>query len=107
MSIVEHLRKLASGEAQPAVRRTGLCVELHERFPDAAQLALDLAAEQYDRFEYYSGELEYPIAPPGDGCPLRAYRARPDLWGDDEYGRRRREFCGFVADVLERSGRMW
>ncbi|MCP4443626.1 MAG: hypothetical protein GY810_32380 [Aureispira sp.] len=107
-NIVKHLRELASYETDPGTTECGICMEIYTKY-----VSIDDREEYY--FEGYtecmriigehpdhSGIKAFPIKHPYLD-PLKGYCAAENLWDiETEYGRTRREWCGYIADKLEK-----
>ncbi len=95
--MVDHLRALGNGVADPAVIILGICRELQEFFNEGYNAVVPF----YKDWPKYSGERSYPV-PYRLKSALWAFFSEPNLWSiDTQYGRDRRELCIFLADSVE------
>lgn len=98
--LIDHLQSIADGK-QLNKPCSGLCDivvnsavsdSLYELFGKAMKSVLKT-------WEHTSYNSMFPISHPSYKCPYDAYMKTDDLWAG-EYGRRRRELSGIVAEKL-------
>ena len=99
-AIIEHLRKLASGEVRPKDETKGICAEicmvLHVQMDDSLRLI--------QGWNKHSGEYSFPI--PRTSLKFwwthsMQYVKTENLWCGKQ-GELRRDLCAYMADKLER-----
>lgn len=104
--LIKHLRALANYEVEPVESAYGLCWEI-ECGIDYASPYLCLVEIIIRDWPRHSGSHSFPIGIATHRLSALYYfpeRYGFTMWGHDEYGRARRELCGYVADELEK---MW
>ena len=107
--LADHLEKLAAGTIEPVNPRLGICGELGLLIPLSrnsyhAFSKLDLVMDLVVDWPKYSGSLAFPVPHPAYNRPVDAFY-NPDYskWDTDtEYGRNRRELCGWLAEELRK-----
>ncbi|MCP4443625.1 MAG: hypothetical protein GY810_32375 [Aureispira sp.] len=99
--IVRHFRRLASGETDPESTMLGICGEICN-VPYCTSGIYDYCIGVMLGHPEYSGDKNYPIPHPSMDS-YNAFYDIKDLWDiETEYGRTRREWCGYIADKLEK-----
>ena len=108
--IVEHLRRLSAGEVRPARKMCGVCRELEDMYNvprmDIARAAIHwpVRDKRLDRRMGGGRYNSFPVPHPTEDNSSYAYLSGYDKWGQDAYGDKRREFCGWLADYIEEHG---
>lgn len=96
----KYLRYLADG-GDPHNYARGLCHSFRKEFGIVIEdLSIPNYIEIIQEFEYYSGEIMFPIKGETD-YPAIEFHENLDKW-TGEYGRRRRLFCAFLAEAIEK-----
>lgn len=89
--IITHLELLSTGEIDPFNVYLGLCHELEEHGVESVD---------FSDWPGHSGEEEYPVL--GGFDEFYAYKRNTrSMWGDNGYGRKRRELCGWLSAQLK------
>lgn len=79
----------------------GICGDIEAHTNSA--LDLDALKPTFVSWQYYSGDLIYPVPSPQAGmCPSRKYKNTDDVWVDD-YGDLRMDLLNHCIKTLERS----
>ena len=105
--IIDHLRKLASGEIEPSVPVFGLCCEInvltHKLCCDGIESHMELS---YKSWPKWSTSVSYPVPSPFEGgedaAEVMYYFANSDAkWRTGQYAEDRKDLCRHVANYLE------
>ena len=107
--VIDHLRKLASGEAKPKKPNCGLCCEIYDFTQPLnysySEFSLRIM-DSYKSWPKWSGDSNYPIASQISKNKCAAgpayYAADADeMWFAGKYAEDRKELCLHIADYLE------
>jgi hypothetical protein len=95
--LIEYLRSIGNSEIVPTFVGVGICDYVGDLFGGEA---LYDAQKHFRSFEYFSGDMRFPVTHPGM-IPHTAYRYLKNLYVG-EYGRRRKLLCLHIANKLEK-----
>jgi len=96
--MINHLRKLSTGEIQPKDDELGICAEIESFFSDSDSDEIMQLSKKWPEF---SGDRHFPV-PNKSRSAQKAFMFIDYLWGDDDYGDARRRLCAWLADELEK-----
>jgi len=140
LEVIEHLRGLADGSIEPECTELGICAELHTIMEKstgwsgtnplmissifATRLEDDHRAIIYEGWEFWNGNIIYPVPHKNFLDPFDAYISTSNLWdgefseweleqngivrrytdrckADRDHGILRLDLCDYLADYLE------